>query len=82
METVRVPFSPGNGKTYLIDVAYIHYSGVVGADCMSCAFCDGDPCNEAPATQGTHAQIGQYYEDSHANGSKPETCPLCKGMPS
>ncbi len=77
MNITMIDFCPGNGYTYVVEVAYIAQNAI-GDDGL-CAFCHGDPCGEKPGA----TMIRKYYFDCAATGLlKPDTCPMCQGRPS
>lgn len=70
-----VPFTPGNGHYYPVVIDYIAYDFPRSGDKHgTCAFCQGDPCNE---DNKPGSLIARYYADTpHA-----DTCPMCDGRP-
>jgi len=80
MKTSMVDFLPGDGKTYVVEVAYIHQNAV---DVNSlCAFCHGDPCAEEYPENPLSSMIGYYRDSCKDQGYTFETCPMCSGRPS
>lgn len=80
MKTYKVPFSPGNGKTYMIKIVGI-YSDYPRDEDGVCPFCHGDPCAEQPGAFRT--RIGRYMSEHYKKyHTYAPHCPMCLGRPS
>jgi hypothetical protein len=73
-----VEFVPGGPDTYTLPVAYIADDFARGPD-GTCAFCEGDPCAEDPASP---ERIHRYMAGNPEwPWWQPAHCPFCKGRP-